>query len=119
MTKSGYYSIINKQKENIINLDEVQEMTEICEIMMIVLFGMSWPMNVIKAYKVRTTKGKSLIFLLLVFIGYIFGITGKLLSDSFKWYVLFFYILNFIMVGLDLLLYIRNRRLDKMAEKEA
>ncbi|MBQ3573639.1 MAG: hypothetical protein IJA16_03460 [Clostridia bacterium] len=92
-------------------------MAEFCEIMMILLFGMSWPVNVIKSYKVRTTKGKSLIFLLLVFIGYIFGITGKLLFGSFKWYVLFFYVLNFVMVGLDLLLYIRNWRLDKAAQK--
>lgn len=94
-------------------------MAEICEIVMILLFGMSWPMNVIKSYRVRTTKGKSLTFLLLVFIGYIFGITGKLLSDSFKWYVLFFYVLNFIMVGLDLLLYVRNWSLDKKSSKES
>lgn len=30
-----------------------------------------------------------------------------------KWYVLFFYILNFIMVGADLVMYVRNRRIDK------
>jgi len=75
-------------------------------------------MNVIKSYKVRTTKGKSLAFLLLIFGGYICGITGKLLSPGYKWYVLFFYILNFIMVGADLVLYVRNRRLDKEREMQ-
>ncbi len=30
-----------------------------------------------------------------------------------KWYVLFFYILNFIMVGADLVMYVRNGRIDK------
>ena len=94
------------------------EFYELMEVCMIVAFGFSWPMNVIKSYKVRTTKGKSLAFLLLIFGGYICGITGKLLAPSCKWYVVFFYILNFIMVGADLALYIRNYRLDKLAEQK-
>ena len=94
-------------------------MSEFLEIIMIVLFGASWPLNVIKSYKAGTTKGKSLWFLLLIFIGYIAGITSKLVNESYmtaiadKWYVLFFYVLNFIMVGADLLLYARNYKLDK------
>lgn len=92
---------------------------ELMEVCMIVTFGFSWPMNVIKSYKTRTTKGKSLLFLILIFLGYICGITGKLMAPSFKWYVLFFYLLNFIMVGADLLLYVRNYRLDKQAEQSA
>ncbi len=98
-------------------------MSELFEIIMIVSFGASWPMNVIKSYKARTTKGKSLGFLLLIFFGYIAGIISKfsdaayMASFSSKWYVLFFYILNLIMVGTDLCLYVRNYRLDK-AKKE-
>ena len=94
-------------------------MAEILEVIMIVSFGFSWPLNVIKSYKARTTKGKSLAFLLLIFFGYIAGITSKFVNESYmasiseKWYVLFFYILNFIMVGADLIMYIRNRKLDK------
>ena len=34
------------------------------------------------------------------------------------WYVLIFYILNFVMVGADLVLYYRNYRLDKAAESK-
>lgn len=93
------------------------EFFELMEICMIVAFGLSWPMNVIKSYKVRTAKGKSLSFLILILFGYICGITGKLVSPSFKWYVLFFYILNFVMIFADLLLYFRNRRLDKQRER--
>lgn len=93
-------------------------MTEFFEILMIVSFGFSWPLNVIKSYKARTTKGKSLFFLILIFVGYIFGITSKLLAPSFKWYVMFFYVLNITMVGLDLLLYIRNYSLDKKQESK-
>ena len=100
-------------------------MAEILEIIMIVSFGASWPMNVMKSYKARTTKGKSLLFLCLILFGYVAGITSKFVNEAYmaafaqKWYVLFFYILNFIMVGTDLLLYIRNYKLDKAAEKEA
>ena len=94
------------------------EVYEILEIGMILLFGISWPMNVIKSYKVRTAKGKSLPFLILIFSGYICGIAGTLLAPSCKWYVLFFYVLNFLMVSADLVLYFRNRRLDRQAEAQ-
>ena len=93
-------------------------MSEILEIIMIVSFGASWPMNVIKSYKTRSAKGKSLMFLLLIFFGYIAGIASKLINQTYmaqfssKWYVLIFYFLNLFMVGADLLLYFRNKRLD-------
>ncbi len=93
-------------------------MAEILEIIMIVSFGASWPMNVIKSYKARTAKGKSLGFLCLIFFGYIAGIASKLVNEAYmasfseKWYVLFFYVLNIIMVGADLILYFRNKKLD-------
>lgn len=98
-------------------------MSEFLEVIMIVSFGASWPLNVIKSYKARTTKGKSLLFLCLIVFGYIAGITSKLLNESYmmsihsKWYVLFFYVLNLIMVAADLCLYARNYRLDKENEK--
>jgi hypothetical protein len=99
-------------------------MAEILEIIMVVSFGASWPMNVAKSYKARTTKGKSLAFLLLIFFGYIAGIASKLVNEAYmaqfgsKWYVLVFYCLNFIMVGIDLCLYVRNKKLDKAAAKQ-
>ena len=94
-------------------------MSELFEIIMILSFGASWPMNVMKSYKARTTKGKSLGFLLLIFFGYIMGIISKFTNAVYmadfasKWYVLFFYVLNMCMVGIDLLLYARNYKLDK------
>ncbi len=94
-------------------------MSELLEILMIVSFGCSWPLNVMKSYKARTTKGKSLSFLCLIFFGYIAGIASKFTNEAYmaafseKWYVLFFYCLNLIMVGVDLCLYYRNYMLDK------
>lgn len=99
-------------------------MSELLEITMIVSFGASWPLNVIKSYKSRTTKGKSLAFLLLIFFGYIAGIASKFTNDAYmqsfsqKWYVLFFYVLNLIMVGIDLILYFRNKKLDMESENK-
>lgn len=99
-------------------------MSEILEVIMIVSFGASWPLNVIKSHKAKTTKGKSLGFLCLIFFGYIAGISSKLLNESYmlsfssKWYVLFFYVLNLIMVGTDLCIYFRNYKLDRIKEFE-
>ena len=94
-------------------------LSELFEIIMMVTFGASWPFNVVKSYKVRTTKGKSIVFLVLILVGYIFGIISKLVAPSFKWYVMFFYVLNFLMVSADFILYFRNRKLDKLRECEA
>ena len=94
-------------------------MSELFEIIMIVSFGASWPLNVMKSYRARTTKGKSLWFLLLILFGYVAGIISKLINESYmsqfseKWYVLVFYVINFIMVSVDLALYVRNYGLDK------
>ena len=96
-------------------------MSELLEIFMIVSFGCSWPLNVIKSYKVRTAKGKSIAFLCLIFLGYLAGIASKFANETYmasfsqKWYVLFFYFLNLAMVSVDILLYFRNRKLDKLA----
>ena len=92
------------------------------EAAMILLFGISWPFNVIKSWRVRSAKGKSLQFLLLIFIGYICGIVSKLISvfygDFFNnWlqYMLFcFYCLNLVMVAADICLYFRNKALDRV-----
>lgn len=98
-------------------------MSEILEIIMILLFGASWPMNVIKSYKARSAKGKSITFLILIFVGYIAGIASKFANEAYmasfssKWYVLVFYFINITMVGVDIALYIRNRRLDAIKEK--
>lgn len=99
-------------------------MAEILEIVMILSFGASWPLNVRKSYRARTTRGKSIAFLCLIFFGYIAGIASKLYNEAYmaefsqKWYVLFFYVLNMVMVGVDIGLYIRNYRLDQQRDRQ-
>ena len=99
-------------------------MAEILEIIMIVSFGFSWPANVMKSWKSRSAKGKSITFLCLILFGYVAGIASKFMNETYmadfskKWYVLVFYILNFTMVFTDLMLYFRNKRLDRIAEEK-
>lgn len=87
--------------------------SEIMEVIIILCFGASWPFNVMKSYRTRSTKGKSLSFLVLIFSGYACGIIGKLTAPTLNGFVLFFYVLNMLMVGADMVLYVRNRRLEK------
>ena len=100
-------------------------MSEILEILMLVSFGSSWPLNVIKSYRARTAKGKSIFFLILIEVGYICGIASKFMNEAYmaqfssKWYVLAFYFLNFIMVFADVCMYFRNRALDKKNSSDA
>ena len=87
-------------------------MGAILETVMLVCFGFSWPLNVIKAYRAKTAKGTSLPFILLIITGYIAGISAKLISGQIN-YVLIAYILNLAIVSLNVIVYFRNVSLDK------
>ena len=87
-------------------------MGSILETVMLICFGFSWPLNVIKAYKAKTAKGTSLPFILLIITGYIAGISAKIISGQIS-YVLIAYILNLAIVSLNVIVYFRNVSLDK------
>ena len=89
-------------------------MPEVFELIMVLCFGVSWPVSIAKSWRCRTAKGKSPVFLFFIIAGYASGITWKLLLGSTT-YVFWFYMLNLLMVTADLLLYFRNRRLDRTA----
>ena len=91
-------------------------MAQVLEIAMMIAFGFSWPNNILTTLKNKSTKGKSLAFLLLIDFGYVCGIAGKIIGGHFVCYVLFFYILNFVMVTTDLILYFYYRSKEKKAQ---
>ncbi len=91
----------------------MEQIAQILEIIMIVAFGFSWPNNIITTLKNKSTKGKSLAFLLLIDFGYLCGILGKILGGNMVWYVMFFYVLNFVMVSIDLGLYFYYKSKEK------
>lgn len=92
---------------------------QLCEIAMLCLFGCSWPFNIAKALKAKTAKGKSVGFELLVIIGYIIGLIGKLYAyrqTGNLAYSTWFYIADILMVSVDLALYFVNTRRDRAAQ---
>lgn len=91
------------------------------EALMILCFGLSWPISIYRSYVSRTAKGKSLFFEVFLWIGYLFGISRKLMqlgsgleSDGLFYLSLVFYCLNLVEISVDMLLYFRNVRLDNM-----
>ena len=93
-------------------------MGQIFEVLMLICFGVSWPLNISKSWKSRTAKGKSLIFEICVAVGYCCGIAGKVLTGNVS-YVLVVYALDLTMVCIDLILTLRNMALDHMGDKRA
>lgn len=93
-------------------------MGSLLEAVMMLCFGLSWPINVIKAYKARTAKGTSLPFILLITFGYLAGITAKIVSGQIN-YVLAVYLFNLAVVALNIAVYFRNIALDRKAAQTA
>ena len=87
------------------------ELGHLFEAAMLVCFGFSWPLNVVKAYKARTAKGTSLAFIILIITGYVAGIAAKFVNHQLN-YVLAVYFLNLAIVLTNVFVYIRNVRLD-------
>ena len=83
---------------------------------MLVCFGFSWPLNVVKAYRAKTARGTSLAFIILIITGYIAGISAKIINNQLN-YVLGVYFLNLAIVSANVFVYIRNKRLDKKSSE--
>lgn len=83
----------------------------IFEFLMLFCFGFSWPFSIVKSVRSRSAKGKSLMFMVLIEFGYIFGITHKILCDC-NW-VIWMYVTLFLVVMIDIVLYFRNRSLER------
>ena len=95
----------------------------IMEMLMLICFGLSWPINIAKAWRARSTKGISVLFYCFILLGYLVGIAAKMALvayyapapwyETVHWYVLFFYVLNTLMVAAGVAIWFRNRRLEK------
>ncbi len=83
------------------------------ESLMLLCFGAAWPGSIYKSWKSRSNKGKSLLFLVIVFLGYIAGICKNLLAQGEISPIILLYLLNGILVAFDMGLYYRNRGYDK------
>ena len=55
----------------------MEGLASILETVMIICFGISWPLSIIRSYRSRSTKGKSLMFSCFIGFGYVCGIFSK------------------------------------------
>ncbi len=94
----------------------------ICETIMVLCFGVSWPLAIYKSYTSKSTKGKSPYFTMAIITGYVAIIIGKIVIQDFHgWLAILKFVLycvNLTMVSVDLSLYFRNRRIEKKAESK-
>ncbi len=82
------------------------------ESLMLVCFGVSWPISVYKSLTSGSTKGKSVVFTIAIIVGYFAGIAGKIVGNNIN-YVLILYLINLVFVLIDFALYFVNRRREK------
>lgn len=75
---------------------------------MLLCFGICWPVSLYKTYTTKRTEGKSLLFLVILLVGYASGFVHKVLYS--RDLVIILYVSNFIMILADLLLYLRYSR---------
>ncbi|MBQ7912372.1 MAG: hypothetical protein IJ308_01345 [Clostridia bacterium] len=84
----------------------------ILESVMLVCFGISWPISVYKSFTSKSTKGKSVVFSFAIIFGYIAGLAGKIISRQIN-YVFVLYIINLLFVSVDCVLYFVNKKREK------
>ena len=85
----------------------------IFEAIMLICFGLAWPISIIKSWRSRTNKGKSIFFMLIVFFGYLSGLAHKFWWQEQIDGVIWLYALNALLIFADILLYLRNRIIDR------
>ncbi len=86
----------------------------IFEIVMLLCFGAAWPFSIYKSLRYKEVKGKSLHFLIIVLIGYMAGIIHKIFYNYDA--VVYLYMLNGLMVAVDITLYVRLNRKDNRSK---
>ena len=73
------------------------------EMIMLICFGVGWPVSIIKSLRTKQVVGKSPLFMIVILLGYISGIIHKIVYSMDG--VIILYILNPIFVSFDLYLY--------------
>jgi hypothetical protein len=89
------------------------DIAKILETVMLLCFGAAWPASIIKSWRSRTAKGKSIFFLLIVLMGYCAGLTKVFVSEGLGGFLLVPYGLNTVMVAVDTMIYFRNVSIDR------
>ncbi|MCF0137196.1 MAG: hypothetical protein HUJ66_02400 [Oscillospiraceae bacterium] len=89
-------------------------MADLFETLMLISFGLSWPVNLVKNIRLRSAKGMNLSFFILITLGYLCGIAAKIIKGEVN-FVLFAYVLNTLLVACNIVVYFINRGYDRKA----
>ena len=85
----------------------------IFETLMIICFGLSWPLSILRSLRTKSTKGKSPFFMCFIAVGYLCGIAAKLISHTYN-LAFWFYFPNTIMGSVDIFLYFHYRHREHL-----
>ena len=88
---------------------EPNVVAQILEFAMLVTFGCSWPIAIMKTLRAKRVDGKSPLFMIIILLGYACGI-GAHLAEGTKLWLCFVYLLNMALVSVDLALYYHYSR---------
>ena len=77
---------------------------QICEGLMMLTFGISWPMQIIKTIRTKNPMGKSFLFLYLILMGYLAGLASQAFEGRLFKPETILYVINTLMVLTDLVL---------------
>lgn len=81
------------------------------EILMLLCFAVSWPVSIIKSIRTKVVKGKSPFFMMIIILGYAFGIANKIINHFDI--VTFLWAFNMLLVSIDLFLYYKYIKNEK------
>ena len=87
-------------------------MANILETLMIISFGVSWPLSIVRSVRSRSTQGKSLLFMCFILFGYFCGLAAKFMTQTYN-LAFWFYFPNLFFVCTDICLYFRNRAIER------
>ncbi|MDR2868330.1 MAG: CBS domain-containing protein [Bacteroidales bacterium] len=73
------------------------------EVMMLLCFACSWPVSIVKSLKTKMVIGKSPFFMMIIIVGYVFGILHKIFNNNDI--VIYLYLFNLLIVSFDLAVY--------------
>ena len=96
------------------------EFAKILEAMMLIIFGASWPAQILKTIRAKNPQGKSFLFLYMILTGYACGLASKFVGGTWRGnWIIYLYMLDLLMVGTDTVLsHYYLRRLKRISAQE-
>ena len=96
------------------SLNDTMVVAQTLEALMLLCFGLAWPINTLSMLKRKRPEGKGLTFTLIIWSGYVAGASAKLLlaahAGSALPPVFWLYVLNGVTVGANAALYLHFKR---------